>query len=164
MVSLYDGTVAQLDKALNALTTILKKAEASPNAEKLLDARLHEDMLPLKFQLKMVTTIPQQVAARVNGTEVTQGVEPTSFADAFALTEKAKAALAKITPDTVNSNVEAKHSIGLGPGRNMELSLSQYLYGYASSNVFFHLVTAYDILRKEGVALGKSDYLGSFLY
>ncbi|CAM1508873.1 Fc.00g026120.m01.CDS01 [Cosmosporella sp. VM-42] len=162
--TLYDASVGVAIDALNALSAILNIAEAHPDADKLPAARLYEDMLPLTFQVHMVTDTAQKVVAR------TVGSEPLSFKNDLSSFAEMKARISQVLEiaekadkDTINARAGETVQLGLGPGKNAELTSMQYINGYGLPNLFFHLTTTYSILRNQGVPLGKKDYLRSFL-
>ncbi|KAH0599076.1 hypothetical protein MHUMG1_03191 [Metarhizium humberi] len=162
--TLYDGSIATAQDNLTSLKAILKKAEAAPNATSLPDARIHEDMLPLSFQVHVVSDIAQKMVARSTGAEP-QKLENDlkTFDDFYKRIDQVQDLLTKTDKEVVNKRVGDLVPIGLGPGKNAELPSHAYVTGYAIPNLFFHLVTAYNILRKEGVPLGKMDYLTPFI-
>ncbi|EGX95817.1 hypothetical protein CCM_00471 [Cordyceps militaris CM01] len=163
-MSFYDVSIGQALEVLDSLTVILKKAEAAPNSATLPDARIHADMLPLSFQVYIVTDLSTKLAARLTGQEPPSNENNMkSFADFHARIAEARAALEKADKKTVDSRATETVSVGLGPGKTAEMTGLSYNAGYATPNLYFHLATAYNILRKEGVSLGKMDYLTSFL-
>ena len=162
--SLYDATIPLAQNALKALTNILKLGEAAPNGASLLSARIHPDMLPLTFQVKMVTDTTTKLAARLTGTEphAWEG-EIETYADCYARIAKAEEILATADKDVINKRQNELVTLGMGSAGTFEMPGAHYLNGYALPNVFFHLSTAYNIMRKEGVPLGKQAYLESFI-
>ncbi|KAM0428854.1 hypothetical protein ACHAPT_006654 [Fusarium lateritium] len=163
--TLYDSAIVLAKDALNSLSSILKKAEAHPNAATFPQARLAEDMLPLSFQVHSVTDTAQKIASR------TTGVEPLSLSrDELTTFEAFHARIAQVLEvvekadkEVVNQREGEVVTLGLGPGKSAQLQSRDYVNGYGLPNVFFHLTTAYAILRKEGVPLGKQDYQTAFL-
>ncbi|KAL6875165.1 hypothetical protein J3F83DRAFT_730125 [Trichoderma novae-zelandiae] len=162
--SLYDASVPLAKNALKALANILQKAEAAPNGASLLAARIHPDMLPLTFQVKMVTDTATKLVARLTGTEphAWEG-EIETYADCHARIAKAEEILASANKDVVNQRQNELVSVGMGSLGTFQMTGPSYINGYVLPNLFFHLSTAYNILRKEGVPLGKTDYLTSFI-
>lgn len=162
--TLYDASVSTAKDILESLKAILKKAESAPNAASLPDARIHEDMLPLSFQVHFVSDIAQKTAARTSGTEPEKlENDLKTFDDFFKRIDEVQAILAKTDKEVINKRVGETVPMGLGPGKNAEIAGHAYVTGYALPNLFFHLSTAYNILRKEGIPLGKMDYLVPFL-
>ncbi|EHK23717.1 uncharacterized protein TRIVIDRAFT_215870 [Trichoderma virens Gv29-8] len=162
--SLYDASVPLAKSALNSLANILKLGEASPNAATLLAARIHDDMLPLVFQVKMVTDTSTKIVARLTGVEphAWEG-EVETFADCYARIEKAQEILAAADKDVINQRQNELVTVGMGSAGTFQMAGGSYINGYVLPNLFFHLSTAYNILRKEGVPLGKRSYLDSFI-
>jgi hypothetical protein len=161
--SLYDATIPVARNALKSLTNVLKKGEAAPNGASLLAARIHEDMLPLTFQVFMVTDTSTKIASRL------QGVEPhawegniETYADCYSRITKAEEILAAADKDLINKRQTELVPLGLGSRGTVNITGADYTNGHFLPTIFFHLTTAYDILRKEGIPLGKADYTGPF--
>ncbi|MCR6659611.1 MAG: DUF1993 domain-containing protein [Asticcacaulis sp.] len=164
-IDMYKASVPVVLNALTNLKAILGKAEAWA-AEKnikdatVLNARLALDMLPFSKQIQLVSDTAKGVAARLGG------VENPSYADDEASFAELHERLQK-TIDFVKS-VDAKGFAGSEtrevvlkfPSRTIEFKGLDYLTGFAIPNMFFHVTTAYAILRHSGVPLGKSDFLG----
>ncbi|PHH91415.1 hypothetical protein CDD83_558 [Cordyceps sp. RAO-2017] len=162
--TLYDATVVLARDSLNSLTAILKKGEAAPNAASLPGARIHDDMKPLTFQVHVACDLSNKVYARMTGQEPPKTEdELKTFADMHARIAQTLQLLAKADREAINKRVGEKVPVGLGPGKEAQISSLGYTNGYALPNIFFHVTTAYNILRKEGVPLGKMDYLKPFL-
>ncbi|KAH6896707.1 hypothetical protein B0T10DRAFT_474941 [Thelonectria olida] len=162
--SIYDGSIVLAQDALSALSSIITKAEAHASAADLPAARLYEDMLPLSFQVYMVTDAAQKLAAR--GTDVAPldlGRELNDFAAMKDRIAQVQDILAKVDRAAFEARAEAEVTIGLGVNKEAKMQLKQYVHGYVVPNIFFHTTTAYGILRKEGVPLGKMDYLSAFI-
>ncbi|KAK3186565.1 hypothetical protein K4F52_004605 [Lecanicillium sp. MT-2017a] len=164
-MSFYDFSVGVAADTLNSLTAILKKAESAPNAASFPEARLVEDMLPLSFQIHMVTDLACKVAARLTGVEppTLERDSLKTFADFYARIDVAKEHLSKASKETVNSRQNETVTISLGPGKSADLSGQNYVTGYVLPNLYFHTTTAYNIIRKNGVEIGKLDYLRPYL-
>ncbi|PHH62810.1 hypothetical protein CDD81_6702 [Ophiocordyceps australis] len=161
---LYDSSVIMARDALKSLSTILKKGEAAPNAASLPEARIHPDMLPLTFQVYTVTDLAQKMLARVSGTEpLTLEKDLKTFADMHARIDQVLELLADADQEAINKRVDEIVPLNLGPNKLINVPARVYVNAYGLTNLFFHLVTAYDIMRKEGVPLGKLDYLGAFM-
>lgn len=164
-IDMYKASVPVVLNALTNLKTILGKAEAWA-AEKnvkeatVLNARLALDMLPFSKQIQLVSDTAKGIAARLGG------VENPSYADDEVTFAELHVRLQK-TIDFVKS-VDAKSFIGSEtreivmkfPNRSLEFTGLSYLTGFAIPNLFFHVTTAYAILRHSGVPLGKNDFLG----
>lgn len=151
--------------SLTALSKILAKAEAHAAAknikpEILPQARLIADMLPLWRQVTIACDHAKGAPARLAGMEV------PSFADDEVTIADLQARIAKTIafiqtiPDTAFEEAEARTiTVKAGP-RELTFPAVQYLHGYAVPNFYFHMTTAYNILRANGVAIGKVDFLG----
>lgn len=169
--TLYDGSVTHALAAVRACQALILKAEAHATAtstpiDQLLDARLAPDMLPLTFQVHMITDTAQKLVARLHNVEPAPTSWPEglrTLADVRARLDAAAAALAGADRATVEERTDATVTFGMGPGKSAELKAKDYAAGYVVPNVFFHTAMLYSILRKEGVAIGKMDYLTPFI-
>ncbi|KAM3454974.1 hypothetical protein MY5147_008715 [Beauveria neobassiana] len=160
----YDFSINQAIEALDSLVVILKKAETAPNSASFLQAHIHEDMLPLSFQVYFITSRSIMLGSRLVGEEPPKTEDDLkSFAEFYARIAEARAALAKLDRETINSRANVPLTFGLGPGKPAHANGIIYCTGYAIPNIYFHLTTIYNILRKEGVPLGKVDFLRVFL-
>lgn len=161
----YDASIGVAKDALASLSTIIDKVESSSVAAAVPAGRIHPDMLPFKFQVYMVTTTIHKLVAR------TTGSEPKEYENNHETLEAMKTLIAEIQAqvesadrDTINSRETEIVSVGMGKGKpDAKMQSWQYAHGWAVPNVYFHLVTAYDIARKEGVEVGKFDFLGAFM-
>lgn len=152
-------------RSLTALLRILEKAEAHATArnikpEVIPNLRLIADMLPLWRQVTIACDHAKGACGRLSETEV------PSFADAEMSLADLKDRIAKTIayvetiPAAAFAGAEARHiTVKAGP-RELGFAAPDYLYGYALPNFFFHLTTAYNILRSQGIAIGKTDFLG----
>ncbi|KAG5944934.1 hypothetical protein E4U53_006790 [Claviceps sorghi] len=162
--SFYDASIPLTKEALEALKAVLKKGSEAPNAASLPEARLIQDMLPLSFQVHFVTDLAQKLVARATGTEpLTFENNLQTFDEFFQRIDKVQDILAKADKEIINKRVDETVTIGLGPGKEGQMVIRNYLSGFILPNLFFHVTTAYNIMRKEGVPLGKMDYLTPFL-
>jgi hypothetical protein len=162
--SLYDASIPLVQDSLAALSAIIKKGEAAPNAATLPEARIYQDMFPLKFQVHAITDFSQKMLARLTGTEpiVLQNNLET-FADFHARIAQVQDIIATANKDLINKRAAEIVPLVVVPGTETTLPSAAYVTSYGLPNIFFHLTTAYDIMRKEGVPLGKRDYLHPFL-
>ncbi|KAG5949088.1 hypothetical protein E4U60_007690 [Claviceps pazoutovae] len=162
--SFYDASISLTQEAVESLKSILKKGAEAPNAASLPEARIFEDMLPLSFQVHFTTDLAQKLVARASGTEpLTFENNLKTFDEFFDRIDKTLEVLAKADKDVVNKRVDEIVTFGLGPAREGKLPIRHYLSGFILPNLFFHITTAYNIMRKEGVPLGKLVYLAPFL-
>ena len=156
---IYDASIPPLIHMLGSLGSILSKGEAhggiDPN-----EARLAPDMLPLKNQVYIATDGAKGCGARLAGVEIPkfEDVE-TSFADLKARVAKTISFLKSLDRNAF-VGAEAKEIVLKFPSVTLEYSGADYVGNFVLPNAYFHITTAYGILRNCGVALGKQDYLG----
>ncbi|ENH67125.1 hypothetical protein FOC1_g10002757 [Fusarium oxysporum f. sp. cubense race 1] len=148
--TLYDAAILHTKEALNSLSSILKKAESHANSASFPTAKLAPDMLDLSFQVYFTTDTAQKIVARTTGTEplTLSRDECTTFPQFHARIAQVLEVVEKADREILKS---------------ADMKVRDYVQGYGIPNVFFHLTTAYAILRKEGVELGKQDYIGAFM-
>ncbi|SPO01156.1 uncharacterized protein DNG_03903 [Cephalotrichum gorgonifer] len=168
--SFYEGTVPHFKGALASLNSILKKAEEyaaekSIATEDILSWRLADDMLPFSFQAYMVIDTTRKLLARVNGEEPVALDKDSfnSFAAIYNYIAETEKALATADPAVFEARSDVTVTIGMGQGNSIEAPAKGWAALYGLPNVFFHLTTAYAILRNKGVPLGKRDYVGAFV-
>jgi hypothetical protein len=155
-----------LEIGLNALSAILEKAEAHAESRKidptvLLNARLFPDMFAFTRQVQVVCDQAK------NGSSRLAQVEPPKFEDNEKTFPELKARVAKTlahlkTLDAAKIDASADREIvfPLGPTKKGHMRGADYLNHFLLPNYYFHLATAYDILRHNGVEVGKLDFLG----
>lgn len=165
---MYTHSVPVFKQLLTALKAILVQADAHATAKSiepaaLLQARLYPDMFPLIKQVQVAADFARGVSARLAGVDVPsyEGKE-ASFADLDALLTQTLAFL-----DSVNAaqfEGSDTREIVLRPGTPKETKLSgqAYLAHYGSPQFFFHVTTAYAILRHNGLPVGKRDFMGAY--
>ena len=148
-----------LDTAAHLLAKGVDHARVTGASEtNMLDWRLIEDMRPLGFQLMVIHNFACQWPARVAGLPVPQGIaadlSASEFADAF---DKAKAYLATLEPAQFEGRDDVPLTYRIGDVMERTLPSGQWLAVFATTNLLFHLSTAYGILRSRGVPIGKPD-------
>lgn len=159
----YDGTIVVLQSILDTLSHVLRKAEESPNASSFPEARLHEDMYPLTDQIRLIAQFTENLTAKVSGREpTTYEGSPLTFAEFHERIATVQKVLDAADKNYINENHDNTGSTKIGPGVSIDVSNSVYAHRIALPNIYFHLTTAYGILRKEGVPLGKIDYFTGF--
>jgi hypothetical protein len=155
--------VGLYDRVLDSLAHILAKgvdhARASGDTEAaMLDWRLIHDMQPLRFQVMVVCNFSRQWPARVAGLPLPPDVSADlGLADFLAAIAEAKAYLAALTPEQFEGRDDAPLTIRIGNGMEPTLPAGQWLSVFATTNLYFHLSTAYGILRAHGAPIGKID-------
>jgi hypothetical protein len=164
-ISLYTATVPTCTRALNNLAAILEKAAAHAQGRKidpavLLNTRLFPDMFPLATQIHIANDIAQGGAARLAGAAVPAfEAKERSLADWIAATRGTITYLESLTPAQFEGS-EDKVITWQTRTSTRTMQGTPYLFHHVLPNVFFHVTTAYDILRQSGLELGKLDYLG----
>ncbi|HEY5046654.1 MAG TPA: DUF1993 domain-containing protein [Rhizomicrobium sp.] len=163
--SIYDASIPPMIRSFENLSKILDKAVAQSKGEDkdanaLLDARLAPDMHPLTRQIQIASDSAKGCAARL------AGVEPPSFPDTEQTFADLQARIAK-TIDYLKSikpgqltDAESRTVTIKSPQRTFEFSGRDFLTGFALPNFYFHVTTAYALLRHKGIAIGKMDFLG----
>jgi hypothetical protein len=166
-LTLYTATVPTCIRALNNLSAILEKAGAHAEARKikpevLLNTRLIPDMLPLATQIHIANDIAQGGAARLAGAPVpTFEARERTLPEWIATTRGTIVYLQSLTAAQFEGS-EDKTVTWQTRSSTRNMQGTPYLFNHVLPNVFFHVTTAYDILRQSGVELGKMDYLGSY--
>jgi hypothetical protein len=166
-LSLYTASVPVFRQILGSLAAILTKAEAHVDAKKLdpnalLQARLFPDMFPLVRQVQLATDFAKGAAARLAGVEVPRYEDTeTDFAGLQARLEKTLAFLDSVAREAVDAGGDRDVTIGTGANQR-QFKGQVYLLHYALPNFYFHAATAYDILRHNGLEIGKRDFVGTF--
>lgn len=146
------------------LANILKKASEHASAASFPAANLIDDMQPLSFQVETASILTKNVIGYLNGIEVERPRNSEkSLEDLIALCEETIAYLGGINAEQVEGKDLVQVELSLGKAGTKQLSGKDYVLAFALPNFFFHLQTAYAILRMKGVPLGKADYLGPFM-
>jgi hypothetical protein len=152
-------------RTLNALNGLLEKGAASAQARKidplvLTNARLAPDMFPLTKQVQIACDASKLGFARLCG------IEAPKFADTETTFEELQARIAKtidflhtVTAESLAGAEDKVVSFPAGPERVLKLKGRDFLYQWVMPNLYFHTTTAYNILRHNGVDVGKMDYL-----
>ncbi|MGH8687634.1 MAG: DUF1993 domain-containing protein [Burkholderiales bacterium] len=163
-ISMFQASVPCFAHMLGNLSAILGKAEAHCEAKKidplaLVAARLYPNMLPLARQVMVACDAAKGAVARLAGIDNPkhEDVEKT-LPELRARIAKTQAFVASLTPAQIDGSEERPVVLKFG-ARELNFTGLQYLTSFALPNFYFHVTTAYDILRHNGVELGKSDYL-----
>jgi hypothetical protein len=162
---MYQYCIPPLKRALTNLSAILQKGEAFAESRKiepsvLLNARLAPDMYPLIKQVQIATDMSKGAAARLAGIEIPKFDDnETTFAELYARIEKTIAFMDNIQPEQFTGAETREVTLLI---REVELKFTgqEYWLNWAQPNVYFHVTTAYNILRHNDVPLGKRDFLG----
>jgi hypothetical protein len=163
-MSMYRASVPIFLQILPALSAVLDKAAAHAAAKKIdpqvfIDSRLYPDMFPLSRQIQIATDFAKGACARL------AGLEPPKYADTERSFDDLKTRIAKTVdfikefkPAQIDGSEERDISLVLG-GQPQKFKGEAYLTGLVLPNFFFHVTTAYAILRHNGVELGKQDFM-----
>ncbi len=157
--------VPHLIQSLKALSAIIAKAEAHCTARRINPAvlfsdRLYPDMLPFHVQVMIACDHAKGAAARLSGTENPKHEDKAeTFADLQARIDLTISFIGEV-PETAFMGAEHKVINLKIAGNDMSFPAPLYLYSFALPNFYFHMTTAYNILRHNGVELGKGDFIG----
>ena len=165
---MYKTSVPVFKQLLTSLSAILTKAETYAAEKKfepavLLNARLYPDMFPLIRQVQVAADFAKSVSARLAGVEVPAYEDnEQTFADLQARIAKTLSFIESLTPAQFEGS--ETRDIVLRPGTPKEKKMigHNYLINYGLPQFFFHVTTAYAILRHNGLDVGKGDFMGSF--
>lgn len=164
-LSMYQASIPVFIRMLGNLSAILEKAAAYAAAKKiepsvLINSRLAPDMRPLSFQVQIASDMAKGCAARL------AGIDPPSMADTEStfpeLQERIKKTidfLQTVTAAQVDGSEEREVVLKMR-GSEMQFKGQPYLLGFVLPNFYFHVTTAYAILRHNGLDIGKADFLG----
>lgn len=158
-MSIKEQTIPVWTQMLGVLDGLLTKAEADSRGDSLLDERLAEDMHPLSVQVRFLTNMPGEAIARLTGLDFASREDnPATLAEAR---EWVAAAKAQLDEWAAREYVNAGDPIvlKLPNGMTFDLSAGEYVRDWALPQYYFHVTTAYAILRKAGLELGKIDFV-----
>ena len=164
-ISLYDISVPAFIRGLNTLSHILKKAEDYANEkgiphDEFLSGSLAEDMKPLLFQIQTASNTAKNACARVADTEaVPMKDNEATFAELQSRVSKTIEVLNAVEKEKFEGT-EEKEVLLKVPETELKFTGTTYLLQFAIPNFYFHVTTAYAILRMKSVPLGKADYFG----
>ncbi|MGO8918952.1 MAG: DUF1993 family protein [Stellaceae bacterium] len=164
-LSMYQASIPVFTRALGILSTLLDKAAAHAEARKIdpavfINARLAPDMFPLARQVQAASDAAKSCAARLAGIEVPSFPDTeTTFPELKARIAKTVDFLESVRPAQIDGSEERVITLKLR-GTEVGFPGQRYLLAFILPNFFFHVTTAYDILRHNGLEIGKLDYLG----
>lgn len=151
--------------ALTNLGHLLDKAQANAEARKFnpdvfCGLRFAPDMLPFTAQIRIACDAAKNGTARLAGIEAPKFEDnETTFAELRERVAKTLAWLATVRPEQIDGREAVEITFPVGRDATRTMSGQAYLLHWATPNIFFHVTTAYDLLRQAGVPLGKADYL-----
>ena len=165
-ISMYQASAPRFINTLNNLSEILDKAQAHAEAMKfdparLPDYRLYPNMFPMKRQVQIACDAAKGAVARLAGVEVPKHEDTEqTLAELKARIARTVEFIKTIKPAQVDGSEDKEIALRLG-GQDVRFKGLQYLFGFAHPNFYFHVTTAYNILRHNGVEIGKRDYIGN---
>jgi len=165
-ISMYQASVPRFVNILGNLSNILDKAQDHLDAKKLDHAtltsyRLFPDMLPMTKQVQIACDTAKGVVARLAGVEIPvyEDSEKTLI-DLKARIAKTISFIQTLTPGQIDGTEDKEIVIKRGD-KETHYKGMQFLLGHALPNFYFHVTTAYNMLRHNGIEIGKRDYLGN---
>jgi hypothetical protein len=163
---MYQASAPRFANTLKNLSAILDKAQAHCEARKidphvLTTCRLYPDMFPFTRQIQIACDAAKGACARLARVE-NPGFEDNeqTFADLKARIAKTADFIGSTKPAQIDGSDDKDVTLKVG-GKDVTFKGMQYLCGHALPTFYFHVVTAYDILRHNGVEIGKRDYIGT---
>lgn len=164
-LTMYEASAPYFARMLRNLASILAKAETYAVSRKidpavLINARLFPDMLPMVKQVQIATDHAKGAVARLAGAELPRYDDTEqSFAELQARIARTIAFVESFTAEQLANSEERDIAFTIG-GYDLAFKGAPYLMGFAIPNFYFHIVTAYNILRHNGVDIGKRDFIG----
>ena len=165
-LSMHSASIPYFVRALNNLSAILEKGAAHAKEKDidpsiLVTDRLFPDMFPLSRQVQIACDVSKGAAARISGIEAPSHEDnESSFEELIARINKTIEFLNSLPTDKINGTEEKEIKFQAGP-YELDFTGATYLSMWALPNIYFHVTTTYNILRHNGVALGKIDYVGA---
>ncbi|HSC47848.1 MAG TPA: DUF1993 domain-containing protein [Gammaproteobacteria bacterium] len=166
-LTMYQATAPTFMHMLANLEAVLKKGEAHALAKKiepsvLLNARLAPDMFSLVRQVQIASDQVKGCMSRLAGTEPPRFEDnEQSFAELYARIQKTIAHIKSFKPEQIDGTDGKKIELKQRDGSSRHFQGVSYVFDAVFPNFFFHVTTAYDILRHNGVELSKTDFLGA---
>lgn len=162
-ISMYSASVPVFKQLLSALNAILVKAESAVNHETLLHARLFPDMFDFTRQIQIATDFSKGVTARLAGIDVPVYEDnETTFSELQTRITKTLEFISSIPAEKIDGSEELEIITRPGTPKEKRFNGQSYLLNYGLPQFFFHVTTAYAILRNNGIEIGKRDYMGTF--
>lgn len=164
-LSMYQASVPAFQRTLGALDKILDKAAAYAEERKidpavLVGARLAPDMFPFARQVQLSSDYAKGCAARLAGLPVPSFADTeTTFPELKARIAKTLDFIATVAPEQIDGSEARDITVKAGP-RELSFKGQDFLVFVSLPNFYFHVTTAYAILRHNGLPIGKLDFLG----
>jgi uncharacterized protein len=162
---MYQASAPQFIRMLDSLSAILDKAQAHAESRKIDPAtlttfRLYPDMFPLARQVQIACDAAKGAVARLAGVEVPRHEDTEqTFAELKTRIAKTIAFIESIKPAQIDGSEDREIALQF-LRRELRLTGLKYLLSFAQPHFYFHVTTAYNILRHNGVEIGKMEYLG----
>ncbi|MEO8400492.1 MAG: DUF1993 domain-containing protein [Gammaproteobacteria bacterium] len=167
-ISMYKASVPVFKQMLTSLSAILNKAKTHVEtnkiaSEELLQATLFSNMFNLTRQVQIAADFAKGVSARLAGVEVPSYEDSeTSFDELQTRISKTLTFIGSLAPLQMDGSEEREIITQAGTPKEKKFVGQSYLLHYGLPHFFFHVTTAYDILRSKGVEIGKRDYIGTY--
>ena len=167
-VSLYDASVGTYLRILDSVGNVMDKATdhfatTGTDLDSVVESKLIDDMLPFRFQ---VVSVVHHSLGAIRGVEAGEFGPPRPADEDFdqlrSKVSDAKSGLAEYAPETVNALVGKDVTFKMG-SMSMPFLVEDFLLSFSLPNFYFHATTTYDLLRMQGVQIGKGDFLGKIL-
>jgi len=156
----YEASIPAFINTLTNIKNMLEKAAAEKDEAELIDARLAPDMFALARQVQIVSDTAKGAAARLSGLESPPMPDTeTSFAELKTRCDNTIAFLQSVDRAAIDAGIDREIEIKFPNGGGMRFDGLTYLTGFVLPNLYFHASMVYAILRAEGVAVGKMDFL-----
>jgi hypothetical protein len=160
-ISMYQASIPVFIRAFGNLSAILEKGAAQPDSAALVEARLAPDMLTLAGQIQRASDTAKGCAARLGNIDNPSFPDDEkTFAQLQARVRKTADFLRSVKPEQIDGTEGKAIAFKAGP-RELKFTGESYLLTFAIPNFYFHVTTAYAILRHKGVPIGKMDYIGA---
>jgi len=166
--ALYDLSVGSYTQIVEAAGNVMQKgadycSEQGIDPNEVVSARLHEDMAPLHFQ---AVCVAHHSMGAIKGIQAGEFAPPNGYGDMDyaglqGLLAETLEFLKGLDADTVNGLSGGKLLFKIG-GNEIPFSVENFVLSFSLPNFYFHATTLYDIMRQQGVPLGKMDFLGAF--
>ena len=166
-ISMYQASAPRFANMLRNLATLIEKADAHCAAKKIDPAaitsfRLYPDMFPFTRQVQIACDTAKGAVARLAGVEMPKHEDTEqTFAELKARIAKTIDFVESVSAAKIDGTEEKEIVLAMRSGERRYKGM-QYLLGFAYPNFYFHVTTAYNILRHNGVEIGKRDFVGSF--
>lgn len=158
--TVYDASAPVFVNALTSMRAWLDKAAAERSEADLMEARLAPDMRPLPAQFQMASDTAKNAIGRLSGIDAPSMPDTeASFAELKDRCDRTIAFIESVDRAALDASAEREVMLKFPNGSGYRFTGRSYLTGFALPNFFFHVTTAYAILRAAGVTLGKPDFL-----